>query len=155
MTDANLAPYGEVTKDGGYKLEVSKRSSVVFRNVPLSSFYSAEVEVHIGTSAQTKITARPAPCCGLCSCFKVPHTSQLSDLTHLPSLLLALYVFLHSIYLPLFLFFTFSLMDISWKVWLALGRGKPSQLCQNRTTLSNNLLLPTVISGIFVEFNRV
>ncbi|KAK7104193.1 hypothetical protein V1264_018951 [Littorina saxatilis] len=70
-TDANLEPYGDVQKGGGYKLEVSKQSSVVFRNLPLSCFHSAEVEVHIGTSAQTKITPKPAMCCGLCSCFGI------------------------------------------------------------------------------------
>nr|KAG5714476.1 hypothetical protein BaRGS_006922 [Batillaria attramentaria] len=70
-TDADLHSYGDPTKDGGYKLEVSKRSAVVFRNLPLTCFHSADLEVNIGTSAQTKITARSAPCCGLCACFAV------------------------------------------------------------------------------------
>lgn len=70
-TDANLEPYGQVQKDGGYKLEVSKRSCIIFRNLPLSCFHSADLEVNIGTSAQTKITSKRASCCGLCSCFGV------------------------------------------------------------------------------------
>lgn len=70
-TDADLNPYGDsAAKNGGYKLEVSKRSAVVFRNLPLACFHSADLEVNIGTSAQTKISASRAPCCGLCgSCF--------------------------------------------------------------------------------------
>ncbi|KAL8565190.1 hypothetical protein ACOMHN_003977 [Nucella lapillus] len=75
-TDANLDPYGQVRKDGGYKLEVSKRSCIVFRNLPLSCFHSADLEVNIGTSAQTKITAKRAPCCGLCSCFGIACCSR-------------------------------------------------------------------------------
>ncbi|XP_076442183.1 uncharacterized protein LOC143281108 [Babylonia areolata] len=75
-TDANLEPYGKVQKNGGYKLEVSKRSCVVFRNLPVSCFYSADLEVNIGTSAQTKITSKRAFCCGLCACFGVGCCSQ-------------------------------------------------------------------------------
>lgn len=75
-TDANLEPYGEVQKERGYKLEVSKRNCVVFRNLPLSCFHSADLEVNIGTSAQTKITSKRAPCCGLCSCFGIACCSR-------------------------------------------------------------------------------
>lgn len=67
-TDANLEQFGDTTKspDGlGYKLEVSKRSTVTFKNIPLSNFHSAEMEVVTGTAAQTKITKK----IGCCTCF--------------------------------------------------------------------------------------
>ncbi|XP_025105197.1 LOW QUALITY PROTEIN: uncharacterized protein LOC112570787 [Pomacea canaliculata] len=68
-SDASLEPYGDPQKKGGYKLEVSKRNAIIFRNIPLSCFYSAELEVNVGTSAQTKITARRRPCCwSACTC---------------------------------------------------------------------------------------
>ncbi|CAL1541635.1 unnamed protein product [Lymnaea stagnalis] len=67
-TDANLEQFGDTTKrpdDLGYKLEVSKRSTVTFKNIPLSNFHSAEMEVVTGTAAQTKITKK----IGCCTCF--------------------------------------------------------------------------------------
>ncbi|KAH9492136.1 hypothetical protein Btru_048701 [Bulinus truncatus] len=69
-TDANLEQFGDATKEPdrvGYKLEVSKRSSVVFKNIPLSNFHSAEMEVITGTAAQTKITKKS----NCCSCFGI------------------------------------------------------------------------------------
>uniref|UniRef100_A0A0B7AJT5 Uncharacterized protein n=1 Tax=Arion vulgaris TaxID=1028688 RepID=A0A0B7AJT5_9EUPU len=73
-TDANLEQFEQTWLDKkkgpdryGYKLEVSKRSSVTFKNIPLSSFHSAEMEVITGTAVQTKITKEPK-CCR-CLCF--------------------------------------------------------------------------------------
>lgn len=65
-TDANLEQYGNIDKpSGGYKLEVSKRSAVIFKNIPLSNFHSGEMEIVTGTAAQTKIS-KETNCCG---CF--------------------------------------------------------------------------------------
>ena len=74
FSDANLEPFDEgedKQKQTGYKLEVSKRSNVTFKNIPLTNFHSAEMEISTGTAAQTKITKR-APTC--CSCFSVSET---------------------------------------------------------------------------------
>jgi len=72
-TDANLEEFGDPkTPSGGYKLEVAKMSSVVFKNIPLSNFHSAEMEVLNGTAAQTKIT-RQSKCCG-CLASPFPNT---------------------------------------------------------------------------------
>ncbi|XP_013062684.2 uncharacterized protein LOC106051995 [Biomphalaria glabrata] len=68
-TDANLEQFVDASKKQdnlGYKLEVSKRSIVLFKNIPLSNFHSAEMEVVTGTAAQTKITKNI--CCG---CFGI------------------------------------------------------------------------------------
>ncbi|XP_005100974.2 serine-rich adhesin for platelets [Aplysia californica] len=74
-TDANLEHYGDTNKpSGGYKLEVSKRSAVVFKNIPLSNFHSAEMEVVTGTAAQTKIS-KEGGCCG---CFSVMRPKWVS-----------------------------------------------------------------------------
>uniref|UniRef100_A0A0B6ZTB4 Uncharacterized protein n=1 Tax=Arion vulgaris TaxID=1028688 RepID=A0A0B6ZTB4_9EUPU len=68
-TDANLEQFEQASFDPkkqedkiGYKLEVSKRTAVSFKNIPINNFHSAEMEVITGTAAQTKITKRPSCC---------------------------------------------------------------------------------------------
>ncbi|XP_059162293.1 uncharacterized protein LOC131945251 isoform X2 [Physella acuta] len=70
-TDANVEQFEDPTKKTdklGYKLEVSKRSTITFKNIPLSNFHSAEMEVVTGTAAQTKITKK----IGCCACLGLP-----------------------------------------------------------------------------------
>ncbi|RUS89139.1 hypothetical protein EGW08_003082 [Elysia chlorotica] len=76
FTDANLEPFDEgegKKKQAGYKLEVSKRSNVTFKNIPLTNFHSAEMEISTGTAAQTKITKKEPSCC---SCFSFRRGGQ-------------------------------------------------------------------------------
>ncbi|CAG5127415.1 unnamed protein product [Candidula unifasciata] len=68
-TDANLEQFEQSSSNKktlnkpGYKLEVSKRSTITFKNIPINNFHSAEMEVATGTAAQTKIT-KESGCCG-------------------------------------------------------------------------------------------
>ncbi|GFO34663.1 hypothetical protein PoB_006116800, partial [Plakobranchus ocellatus] len=76
FTDANLEQFEENKTKGtqiGYKLEVSKRSNVTFKNIPLTNFHSAEMEISTGTAAQTKITKKTPMCC---ACFGFGRASQ-------------------------------------------------------------------------------